>query len=57
MKALKESLTMTKLPAPEPFTFTGDPLKFTEWHTCFKALIEMNCTTPAHKRYISGDVF
>ncbi|XP_016369322.1 uncharacterized protein LOC107709383 [Sinocyclocheilus rhinocerous] len=51
---------MTKLPAPEPFTFTGDPLKFTEWRTCFKALIENNCTTPAHrlfylKRYISGD--
>lgn len=51
---------MTKLPAPEPFTFTGDPLKFTEWRTCFKALIETNCTSPAHrlfylKRYISGD--
>lgn len=60
VKALKESLAMTKLPAPEPFTFTGDPLKFTEWCTCFKALIETNCTSPAHrlfylKRYISGD--
>ncbi|KAL1268410.1 hypothetical protein QQF64_033773 [Cirrhinus molitorella] len=60
VKVLKESLAMTKLPAPEPFTFTGDPLRFTEWRTCFKALIETNCTTPAHrlfylKRYISGD--
>ncbi|XP_067251700.1 uncharacterized protein [Chanodichthys erythropterus] len=50
VKALKESLMMTKLPAPEPFTFTGDPLKFTE----------TNYTTPAQrlfylKRYISGD--
>ncbi|XP_052430381.1 uncharacterized protein LOC127971416 [Carassius gibelio] len=60
VKALTESLAMTKLPAPEPFTFTGDPLKFIEWRTCFKALIETNCTTSAHrlfylKKYISGD--
>ncbi len=60
VKALRESLAMTKLPAPEPFTFTGDPLKYTEWRTCFKALIETNCTISGHKlfylkRYISGD--
>lgn len=60
VQALKESLTMTRLPAPEPLIFTGDPLKFTEWSTCFKALIERSCTDPAHrlfylKRYISGE--
>ncbi|XP_051790044.1 uncharacterized protein LOC127529669 [Erpetoichthys calabaricus] len=60
VQALRESLVVTKLLAPEPFVFTGDPLKFIEWSTCFKALIETNCTNPAHrlfylKRYISGE--
>lgn len=60
VQALKESLAMTRLPAPEPFVFTGDPLKFTEWSTCFKALVETSCTDPARKlfylkKYISGE--
>ena len=60
VEALKESLTMTRLPAPEPFVFTGDPLKFIEWSTCFKALIETSCVDSAHrlfylKKYISGE--
>lgn len=60
VQALKEFQAMTRLPAPEPFVFSGDPLKFTEWSTCFKALIETSCTDPAHrlfylKKYISGD--
>lgn len=59
-KTLKESLMMTQHPAPEPLTFTGDPLKFTEWRTSFKALIETSCTDSAHrlfylKKYISGE--
>lgn len=60
VEALKESLTMTRLPAPEPFVFTGDPLKFIEWSTSFKALIETSCANSAHrlfylKKYISGE--
>ncbi|KAL7882591.1 hypothetical protein SRHO_G00002490 [Serrasalmus rhombeus] len=60
VQAFKESLMMTRLPAPEPSVFTGDPLAFTEWQTSFKALIETTCTSPAHKlfylrKYISGD--
>ncbi|XP_063740237.1 uncharacterized protein LOC134864868 [Eleginops maclovinus] len=60
VEALKQSLVMTRLPAPEPFMFTGDPLKFTEWRTSFKALIETSCTNSAHrlfylKKYISGE--
>lgn len=40
--------------------FIGDPLKFTEWSNCFKALIEPSCTNPAHrvfylKKYIGGE--
>ncbi|XP_048846374.1 uncharacterized protein LOC125717469 [Brienomyrus brachyistius] len=60
VQALKESLATSRLPNPEPFTFTGDPLKFIEWRTCFKALIETSCTNSAHrlfylKKYISGE--
>ncbi|KAM9709232.1 uncharacterized protein ACNS7B_023621 [Menidia menidia] len=60
VQAFKESLMMTRLPAPEPSVFSGDPLKFTEWRTSFKALIETTCTSSAHRlfylrKYISGD--
>lgn len=60
VQAFKDSLTITRLPAPEPSVFTGDPLKFTEWRTSFKALIETSCTNSAHRlfylrKYISGD--
>ncbi|CAI5660438.1 unnamed protein product [Oreochromis niloticus] len=51
VQALKDSLAMSRLPVPEPFTFTGDPLKFVEWSTCFKALIETSCTDSAHKLF------
>ncbi|KAL7835661.1 hypothetical protein SRHO_G00280080 [Serrasalmus rhombeus] len=59
VQAFKESLMMTRLPAPEPSVFTGDPLAFIEWQTSFKALIQA-CTSPAHRlfylrKYISGD--
>lgn len=51
VQALKESLAMTRLPVPEPFTFTGDPLTFVEWSTCFKVIIETNCSNSAHKLF------
>ncbi|KAJ8403845.1 hypothetical protein AAFF_G00347130 [Aldrovandia affinis] len=59
-QVLKETLATTRLPAPEPFVFKGDPLKFIEWSNCFKALIEPSCTDPAHrlyylKKYIDGE--
>lgn len=50
-QVLKDSLAVTRLPVPEPFTFTGDPLTFTEWRTCFKALIETSCTNLAHRLF------
>lgn len=61
-EVLKETLAITRLPAPEPFVFKGDPLKFIEWSNCFKALIETSCTDPVHrlyylKRYIDGEAF
>lgn len=40
VQALQGSMVLSRLPAPEPFVFSGDPLKFIEWSTSFKALIE-----------------
>lgn len=60
MQALHDTMVLTRLPAPEPPVFSGDPLKFLEWSTSFKALIERRCTNPADRlfylrKYISGE--
>ncbi|KAL6480076.1 hypothetical protein MHYP_G00111090 [Metynnis hypsauchen] len=60
VQALQESLSLTRLPTPEPTLFSGDPLKFTEWSTSFKALIERRCSNPADRlfylqKYIAGE--
>ncbi|KAL7835411.1 hypothetical protein SRHO_G00277580 [Serrasalmus rhombeus] len=60
VQALQESLSLTCLPTPEPTLFSGDPLKFTEWSTSFKALIERRCSNPADRlfylqSYIAGE--
>ncbi|XP_056236444.1 uncharacterized protein LOC130172051 [Seriola aureovittata] len=60
IQALRDTMVLTRLPTPEPSVFFGDPLKFIEWKTSFKALIECRCTNPADKlfylqRYISGE--
>lgn len=62
VQSLKESLLISKLPTPEPFVFTGDSLKFIEWSTTFKALMEMGCINSAYKlfylkKYIGGETF
>ncbi len=54
------TMVLSRLPAPEPSVFTGDPLKFLEWRTSFKAFIEWQCTNPADKlfylqKYVSGE--
>ncbi|XP_051803238.1 uncharacterized protein LOC127533647 [Acanthochromis polyacanthus] len=60
VQALHDTMVLTRLPAPEPQVFSGDPLKFLEWSTSFKTLIERHCTNPAERlfylqRYISGE--
>lgn len=42
---------ITKLPVPKPFIFDGDSLKFPEWSTCFKALIDASCTNSAYRLF------
>ncbi len=51
---------LSRFPVPEPFVFFGDPLKFIEWSTTFKALIERQCLNPADRlfylqKYIDGE--
>ncbi|XP_039547080.1 uncharacterized protein LOC120492862 [Pimephales promelas] len=60
VQALQGSMALSRLPAPEPFVFYGDPLKFIEWSTTFKALIEGRCSNPADKlfylqKYVDGE--
>ena len=60
VQASHDTTALTRLPAPEPPVFSGDPLKFIEWSTSFKALIERRCTNPADRlfylqKYISGE--
>lgn len=59
-QALHDTMVLTRLPAPEPSVFSGDPLKFLEWSASFKALIERRCTNPADRlfylqKYVSGE--
>jgi hypothetical protein len=39
-KAFTEQIYMSRLPAPEPSVFNGDPIQFPGWLTAFKLLIE-----------------
>lgn len=60
VQALHDSMALTRLPAPEPSEFSGDPLMFIKWSASFKALIEQRCTNSAgrlffHQKYISGE--
>lgn len=40
---------MARLPVPEPFKFSRDPLRFVEWSTGFEALIKTSCSGLFHK--------
>lgn len=60
VQAMQESMALTRLPVPEPSVFSGDPLKFIEWSTSFKALIEARCFNAPDKlfylqKYIDGE--
>lgn len=53
-------MVLTRLPTPEPSVFLEDPLKFFEFRTSFKALIERRRIDPADRlfylqKYIGGE--
>lgn len=60
VQVLRDTMVLTRLHASEPSVFSGDPLKFLEWSTSSKALIERPCTNPTDRlfylqKYISGE--
>lgn len=62
MQALHDTTVLARLPAPDPPVFSGEPLKFLEWSTSFKTLIELRCTNPADRlfclrKYISVEAW
>lgn len=59
-QAIASSLTLSRLPIPEPTTFTGDPLKFIDWTISFMALIDQKPIPASEKMlylksYIAGE--
>ncbi|XP_038157348.1 uncharacterized protein LOC119794073 [Cyprinodon tularosa] len=58
-QALQDNVAVSRLPMPEPFIFTGDPIQFIEWKASFTALIDKRNISPADKlyylkKYVSG---
>lgn len=58
-RSLADALTLSRLPAPEPTVFSGDPLLYAEWNTTFTALIDSKTCTATDKmyylrRYVAG---
>ncbi|XP_070410207.1 uncharacterized protein [Nothobranchius furzeri] len=58
-RVFQDSLALNRLPAPEPFVFSGDPIQFIEWKAAFTSLVDQRSITPAEKlyylkRYVGG---
>ncbi|XP_014678718.1 PREDICTED: uncharacterized protein LOC106818533, partial [Priapulus caudatus] len=59
-KSFSESLNLSRLPAPEPFVFDGEPLNYPAWKAAFSALIDHQGISPREKihylrKYLSGE--
>lgn len=57
---LMNSLRASKLPPPEPSTFTGNPLEYNDWELSFNSLIETKGLSDMEKlhylkRYVNGE--
>ncbi|XP_054653604.1 uncharacterized protein LOC129193043 isoform X1 [Dunckerocampus dactyliophorus] len=59
-QAIASSLSMSRLPVPEPTTFSGDPLRFTDWKLTFMTLIDRKSLPSSEKmfylkNYLAGE--
>ncbi|XP_061759712.1 uncharacterized protein LOC133554697 [Nerophis ophidion] len=59
VKMLAGALSVNRIPIPEPATFSGDPLKYSDWKLSFKILIDQKNIQENEKiyylrRYIGG---
>lgn len=56
-QAIASSLSMNRLPVPEPTTFCGEPLMYTDWKMSFITLIERKPLPPSEKMfYLKNDL-
>ena len=58
-KTFAEQVNLSRLPPPEPGTFSGDPLKYPGWRGAFQTLIIQKCIPTSErihyvKRYLGG---
>ena len=51
IRALAESISASRLPVPEPTTFSGDPLRFNDWKVSFHTLVDRKNFPAAEKIY------
>ncbi len=59
-QAIASSLSLNRLPVPEPTMFSGNPLQFTDWKMSFIALIDRKPLPPSEKmfylkNYLAGE--
>ncbi|KAM9429662.1 uncharacterized protein ACWYII_017688 isoform 1-T4 [Salvelinus alpinus] len=50
-RLLAESISESRLPIPEPVTFNGEPLSFTDWKVSFQTLIDRKNIPATEKIY------
>lgn len=50
-QAVQDSITLNRLPMPEPTVFTSDPTHFIEWKSSFQSLIDKRHISSADKLY------
>lgn len=58
-QAVQVSITMNRLPIPEPTVFSGEPIHYIKWKASFKSLIDQKGISAADKlyylkKYVSG---
>lgn len=59
VKAFAESLSVSRLPVPEPTIFSGDPIRYNDWKISFQTLIDRKNIPVEEKtyylrKYVSG---
>ena len=58
-QAVQDSIAVNRLPTPEPFVFSGNPIHFIEWKASFLSLIDKRNISAADKlfylkKYVGG---
>ena len=49
--AITDSISLSRLPVPEPTVFSGEPIQYPDWKSCFHALIDRKALPSSDKMY------